>query len=191
MSDLELVEAWQNGGDWAFEHIYKRYAPRLLAHAMHKTDDRESSEELVQDTFMVFFKQRYRSANIQSLPAYLNTVLKNKILDHYRRESVLKKYEVFATKLVVEPVYDETQVETKELSDLLSLNINKLPRQCKKVFKLSREEQLSNKEIARELNISENTVEQHMRKALRLLRNSLIQYGRYIIIIILISIKVH
>src|ERR1700743_1825643 len=111
MSDLELVEAWQNGGDWAFEQIYKRYAPRLLSHAMRKTDDRESSEELVQDTFMVFYKQRSRLSTIQSLPAYLNTILKNKILDHYRREAVLRKYEASAKGLEVEDVYDESYIE--------------------------------------------------------------------------------
>jgi RNA polymerase sigma-70 factor (ECF subfamily) len=51
--------------------------------------------------------------------------------------------------------------------------ILKLPPQCRQVFKLRREEELSNKEIARQMNISENTVEQHMRKALRLLNNAL------------------
>jgi len=189
MSDLELVEAWQNGGDWAFERIYKRYAPKLLAHAMHKTDDRESSEELVQDTFMLFFKQKTHASNIESLPAYLHTILKNKILDHYRHKSVLRKYEVFASGSRVEDAYSENHLEIKELNIILSLNINKLPQQCKKVFKMSRENQLSNKEIAKELNISENTVEQHMRKALRLLRKSLTTYGRYIIIILIILIK--
>lgn len=61
----------------------------------------------------------------------------------------------------------------EHLELLLQEEIQKLPPQCKHVYRLRREAELSNKEIARQLNISENTVEQHMRRALRLLRNAL------------------
>jgi RNA polymerase sigma-70 factor (ECF subfamily) len=64
-------------------------------------------------------------------------------------------------------------IDTKELELLLQQEIQKLPPQCQHVFRLRREDELSNKEIALELNISENTVEQHMRKAMRLLKNAL------------------
>lgn len=61
----------------------------------------------------------------------------------------------------------------KELQTYLKARIAELPPQCRTVFLLSREAQLSNKEVAEKLNISVNTVEQHMRKALRILRASL------------------
>lgn len=187
LSDLELLRSWQNGSDTAFELIYKRHAPVLLAHAMRKTNDRAISEEFVQDTFMVLHKQRRCVLNIKLLPAYLYIILKNKVLDHYRHEAALRKYEQFLlARNDVQQSYNELSLETKELERYINSNIENLPQQCKKVFKLSREQQLSNKEIAHQLNISENTVEQHMRKALRLLRTSLMAYARIMMLFILL-----
>ncbi|SDT68183.1 RNA polymerase sigma-70 factor, ECF subfamily [Mucilaginibacter mallensis] len=186
LTDQELLSSWQNGSDLAFEQIYKRQAPVLLDHAMRKTNDRAVSEELVQDTFIAFYKLRLKSSFIKSLPAYLYTILKNKVLDHYRHQSIFLKYEEhLVKKLDMESYFEESAVEYKELETYIYKNINNLPRQCQKVFKLSREEQLSNKEIARQLNISENTVEQHMRKALRLLRVSLTAFARFVVFILL------
>jgi RNA polymerase sigma-70 factor (ECF subfamily) len=67
----------------------------------------------------------------------------------------------------------ESYLSHKELAYQVSDAIQKLPEKCRQVFLLSRSEELSNKEIAERSGISVNTVEQHMRKALRLLRNGL------------------
>lgn len=184
LSDLELILLWQQGDDSAFEAIYKKYALLLLAQAMRKTNDRVIAEELVHNTFITLYKQRKDAARLQSLGAYLCTILKNKILDHYKHESVVKKYENFlATRPAREEPSIETLLEVKELETLLMDNIEKLPAQCKKIFKLSRMENLTNKEIAARLQISENTVEQQMRKALRILRSTLIRYDRELLML--------
>lgn len=184
LSDLELILLWQQGDDSAFEAIYKKYALLLLAQAMRKTNDRVIAEELVHNTFITLNKQRKDAARLQSLGAYLCTILKNKILDHYKHESVVKKYENFlATRPAREEPSIETLLEVKELETLLMDNIEKLPAQCKKIFKLSRMENLTNKEIAARLQISENTVEQQMRKALRILRSTLIRYDRELLML--------
>jgi RNA polymerase sigma-70 factor (ECF subfamily) len=189
LAEQELLKSWQNGSEMAFEQIYKRQAPILLTHAMRKINDRTISEELVQDTFVVFYRHRYHAESIKSLSAYLYTILKNKILDYYRHEMVLRKYEDhLAAKLASELYVDERSLELKELESFIHQNIEKLPKQCQKVYKLSREQLLSNKEIANQLNISENTVEQHMRKALRLLKTSLTLYIRILIILVLFKL---
>jgi RNA polymerase sigma factor (sigma-70 family) len=105
----------------------------------------------------------------------LYTILKNRLLDHHRRQLVQKKYQDYATHLAAGICHNNvySYIDTKELELLLQHEIQNLPPQCQHVFRLRREKELSNKEIALELNISENTVEQHMRKALRLLRNAL------------------
>ena len=179
LSDLELILLWQQGNDSAFEAIYKKYALMLLTQAMRKTNDRVIAEEIVHNTFITLYKQRKDAARLHSVGAYLCTIMKNKILDHYKHESVVKKYEDFlATRPPKEEPSIETLLEVKELETLLMEHIEKLPPQCKKVFKLSRLECLSNKEIAARLQISENTVEQQMRKALKLLRSTLIRYDK-------------
>lgn len=178
-SDIELLSAWIQGEEKAFETIYKCYAVKLLAIAMQKTGDRNVAEELVQDTFLVLYNRKETLGELKSLMAFLYTVLKNQILDRYRREMVEQKYEVHLSYAFVEAEDStESMMATKDLERLLSAEIEKLPAQCRNVFKLSRSEYLSNKAIALKLEISENTVEQHMRKALRILRGSVIKYMR-------------
>jgi RNA polymerase sigma-70 factor (family 1) len=187
LSDSELILLWQQGDKSAFEAIYKRYAFQLLAYTMRKTDDEGLSEEMVQDAFMVLYKQKEYAQRINSIGAYLCSILKKKILDHYKHEAVVKKYEEFVLAKPQETNRDTSNyLEVKELEQILNGEINKLPDQCRNVFKMSRHDQLSNKEIAKALNISENTVEQHIRKALRLLRTGLMNYDEQLFIISLI-----
>lgn len=188
-TDLELIHLWQQGSEFAFEQLYKRYAGQLLAIAMRKTNDRAVSEEFVQDTFLIFYNNGKTAENLTSVIGYLHTILKNKILDHYRHSIVHKKYEAYLI-MHFEEIDNSTEqlLVTKELENQLVLNIEKLPPQCRNVFKLSRQEYLSIKEIAKRLDISENTVKQHMRKALRLLRTSLVNYEKIISIIIILKV---
>jgi RNA polymerase sigma-70 factor (ECF subfamily) len=174
-SDKELIQLWQKGHELAFEQLYHHYAVELLTIAVQKTNDREIARELVQNVFVTFFNYKDAAHQIVSVRAYLYTILKNRILDHYRHELVHKKYQEHTTHYA-ETAADHgvhTYIETKELERRLNEEIQKLPPQCKNVFTLRREQELSNKEIALQLNISENTVEQHMRKALRLLKQAL------------------
>lgn len=187
-TDLELIHLWQQGSEFAFEELYKRYAGQLLSIAMRKTNDREVSEEFVQDTFLTFYNYGKAAENLTSVIGYLHTILKNKILDHYRHSLVHKKYEAYVI-MHFEEKDDSTEqsLMIKELESQLVLNIEKLPPQCRNVFKLSRQEYLSIKEIAKRLDISENTVKQHMRKALRLLRTSLMNYEKILFIMIILK----
>jgi RNA polymerase sigma-70 factor (family 1) len=190
-SDLELMQFWQQGDEFAFEVIYKRYAAQLLSLGMRKTNDRDLSEEFVQETFLTLYNNRKDVSKISSVPAYLCTILKNKILDHYRHSLVHKKYEDYLAMSYEEQDFSTINaLEIKDLENHLNSHIEKLPPQCKSVFKLRRQEYLSIKEIASRLDISENTVKQHMRKALRLLRLSLMDFEKIISIIIILKIPI-
>jgi RNA polymerase sigma factor (sigma-70 family) len=112
------------------------------------------------------------SPDINSVRAYLYVILKNNILNYYRKEVSRKRYQEYAAQLPQFDYSTQVTVESRELEKQLSNEIEKLPPKCRAVFKLSRHEHLSNKEIAARLGISENTVEQHMRKALRDLRSA-------------------
>jgi len=184
--DSELIQLWQQGNEFAFELIYKRYAAQLLSLAMRKTNNRDISEEYVQDTFLTLHNTRKNADSISSLGAYLSTILRNKILDYYRHSLVHKKYETYLAESYNEHDFSTLlSMETKDLEKHLMMDIEKLPPQCRNVFKLSRQEYLSVKEIASRLEISENTVKQHMSKALRLLRFSLMNYEKIISVLII------
>ncbi len=190
LSDLELILLWQRGENKAFEVIYKRYATRLLGIAMQKTGDRELSEEIIQDVFMCMYKQKNTVSQLSSVMAYLYVLLKNRILDAYRHQLVQRKYEDHLAYTATEVDYSTiSTIETRDLEKQLYIEIEKLPPQCRTVFKLSRQQYLPNKEIAALLKISENTVEQHMRKALRLLRGSLLDYEKSLAILLFLHLR--
>lgn len=154
-----------------FSHFYKKNVIRLLSIAANKTGDTEVAQELVQDAFLSLYRHKHNLKDDTSLGAYLYTALKNNILNHYRKESTHKRYEAYMQRQA--PVMDnstEYNINTRELELQLLEAIEKLPPQCKTVFKMSRMDGLSDKEIAARLDISLNTVEQHKRKALRILR---------------------
>ncbi|WP_162915354.1 RNA polymerase sigma-70 factor [Paraflavitalea soli] len=170
-----MIRLWQKGDEAAFEKLYYHYAVELLTIAVQKTNDREIARELIQNVFVTFFNYKEAAHQIVSLKAYLYTILKNRILDHYRHEVVHKKYQDHSAHYLAAEIDQgaHTYIETRELERRLHEEIQKLPPQCRHVFTMRRELELSNKEIALQLNISENTVEQHMRRALRLLKQAL------------------
>lgn len=154
--------------------MYKRYAVQLLAIALNKTGDKETAQELVQESFINLYQHKTSLVESTSVKAYLYVILKNKIINQYRQDLLKQRYSDYITHHVpsneLSPL---VYVETRELELQLRQAIEQLPPQCRMVFKLSREQYLSDKEIAAAMDISVNTVEQHKRKALRLLRGSL------------------
>jgi RNA polymerase sigma-70 factor (ECF subfamily) len=143
----------------------------------------------VQDVFISLFKLRDSLNPEVSVLAYLHVALKNRIMNHYRHQNVHKKYEQYIARQEMQ-LTDNTaaHLDSKELEIHLKEEIRKLPQQCRTVFLLSREEGLHHKEIANHLNISVNTVEQHMRKALRILRTSMGNYLHLLILFFFINI---
>ncbi len=147
----------------------------MLNIAYKKTGNAEAAEELVQDVFVSFYKQLSSLREDTIIENYLFISLKNRIFNYHRqliaqlrKDHALMKDTPFQTKEM-----NRQMTEFKELQTRLTERIRELPPQCRAVFLLSREDQLSNKEVAERLNISVNTVEQHMRKALRILRAGL------------------
>jgi RNA polymerase sigma-70 factor (family 1) len=168
---------WKSGKDDAFSILYDRYVLKLLSIAINKTKDREDAEELVQNCFFKFYERKREIEANTVVFAYLYVVLKNQILNYHRSLLVRQKYERYALANLNE--VDNSLIENLESQEFereLANAIDLLPAKCQKVFLLSRECHFTNKEIATTLSISENTVEQHMRKALGRLRSSLKQY---------------
>ncbi len=168
-----MIALWQAGDEGAFDALYKRYVVYLVNTAVQKTDSLDNAKELVQDVFLSLYLRRKELQTTISLKPYLFTALKNKIYNHYYKQLSRVKYEKSVAndlRIVTNNLQDD--YEAKELNRQLQEKINELPPQCRTVFLMSREEQLSYKEIAERLNISVNTVDQHIQKALRILRSS-------------------
>lgn len=170
-SDEILADLLHRGDMHAFEAVYKRYWRQIFLAAFQRIGSREVCEEIVQDIFTALWNNR-EHVRIQCLSVYLHTAARYRVIDHihremYRRAAMSEQDQVLA---------DNTTEENILLSDLtgaLQREIDKLPARCQLVFKLSRERNLSIKQVARQLGISEKTVENQLSKAMKLLRMNL------------------
>jgi RNA polymerase sigma-70 factor (family 1) len=187
-NDAQLITRWQLGDVQAFCQLYKTHVIDLLAVAMHKTNNRQSAEELVQNSFVKLLEHRDRLEADTSIKAYLYVILKNQILNYYRHELVEHRYinnMLSSGSERGDSVMDI--IETRELEKKLEIEIANLPGKCRTVYVMRRKENMTNREISRILGISENTVEQHMRKAMNRLRNSLANLVELALIIYLFN----
>ena len=157
----------------AYELIYNKYAKLLLRHAFHKTSDKIVAEELVQNIFISVWENRQKLEVVNG-QSYLFSALRFSIINHYRSLVVQNKYEDYIK--VNAPITEDTasqNFEEKELSQQVELALNQLPEKTQAVFRLSRMQHQSNKEISSKLNISEKAVEYHITQSLKWLRQFL------------------
>jgi RNA polymerase sigma-70 factor (family 1) len=157
----------------AFEEIYSRYWKRLYSICYKRVQSREISEELVQDIFTSLWSSR-ATTSIGNLSAYLFTAIKYKIINHLEKEMSRRLYS--RTQLTSTVREDNSTEEAVLLDDLrvaLEREIKKLPAKRQMIYKLHRQENLSLKQVASQLGISEKTVENQFGKAIKMLKVNL------------------
>ncbi|MDI3321450.1 RNA polymerase sigma factor [Pinibacter soli] len=170
--EQELLLRMRQGDESAFTHIYSLHWELLYAIAYNRTKDIHLSQDIVQDVFTSLWSNRNR-AEVHSLKSYLATAVKYMTLTHLRKsgQTILVEGHIGSEEAGHKTV--EEQIDYKNLLSFLNDETDKLPDKCRLIFKYSRGEGLSVKEIASELNISPRTVETQLSKALRVLRKSL------------------
>ncbi|MDO5980183.1 RNA polymerase sigma factor [Flavivirga spongiicola] len=172
--DEDLVERLRNNDEEALSIIYKEYWEIMYLSAYNLLKNRAVSEDVVQEVFFSFWQKRSTLEIKVSIRSYLYTSVTYKVYDYFRKNKKMIKEELFQHfDEKVQALTPETKLIHKELVDYIDSLITQLPPKRLEVFKLSREEQLSNQEIAKRLGISKRTVEGHITKALIFLRSSL------------------
>ncbi|TDQ75356.1 RNA polymerase sigma-70 factor [Sphingobacterium yanglingense] len=154
-----------------FELLFQQYWRRMYVFALKTMEDEDEAKEIVQDVFKSLW-ERKETLNIKDVERYLLRSVKLKSLEHIRNKCTRQRHhDVIQTQSQV--MYEDEQLQVKELAFKLNAIVEGLPKQCKNVFKMSREQGLTNKEIAQILLISERAVEYHISKALFVLRTNL------------------
>ncbi|TZF83274.1 RNA polymerase sigma-70 factor [Pedobacter sp. BS3] len=174
--DETLLENLKKGNRDAFEKIYLKYWDKLYSSVYKRVKITEVAEEIVQDFFVSLWEKRAQITVHTSFEAYIFTAVRYQVLNYLQKEMTRNNYKAG---LSIQETYSNTtldQVYMKELDKVIESEISQLPDKCQHVFRLSRQENLSIKEIAEKLEISTKTVENHLTKALRILRISLKDY---------------
>jgi len=165
-----LLEDLRKGCVDAFEKIFKRHWEPLYANAKAKLRSHDEAEEVIQNIFSALWEKR-ESLLITNLTYYLNTALRNRILNMIRDKVPQEKYWEYYRGFMPkhQKVTDEV-VAFDDLNDAVELAVRHLPEKSRQVFKLSRLEGRSNAEIANLLQVSEKAIEYHLTKSLKELR---------------------
>ncbi len=159
----------------AFNVLFRYYYPGLVVFAMRYLHIKEESEEMVQDVFLKLWSERENLRIHTSLRDFLFTSVKNKCLDRIKHKKVQEKFDNLFRPTPNEITNYDLFVE-QELRDMIKKTMDQLPTECRKVFVLSRIQNLKYKEVADKLGISVKTVENQISKALKIFRNALKDY---------------
>lgn len=174
LTDYQLLDLMRDDDRLAFTELYKRYWDKIFVVAMHRLEDEEEAEEVVQDVFLSLWQRRATLTLTHSLNTYLSVAVKYKVMNVLARKYRKQQHQQHLTIHFQEGESStERWLSEKELKKQLEQCVSQLPEKCRIVFMLSREEGKSNAQIAEELNIAPKTVEAHITKALRTLQNTL------------------
>lgn len=170
LTDQYLIIAMQSGDQKAFEALYQRYWSEVYTMIYRRINDREVAKDIVQDIFVNLWRYRDQIIAEGSLAPLLNVTAKKQAISWYRKQSASKQRELLYHEDEVLVAPSTTELETKELKDMLDREIDNMPSNMRASFRLSRYENKSIKEIATELSLSEQTVRNNISMALDRLR---------------------
>jgi RNA polymerase sigma-70 factor (family 1) len=171
-NDTELIACLKKDDESALCVIYKKYWEPLYLSAYQIIKNKEICEDIIQELFIKLWNNRQAIEITVSLKSYLYASIRYEVYRQIRTGAVRSDiYDDLLERIHTPAVYGN--IEYKELVAQITSIINKMPVKCREVYKLSREENLTHKQIAAQLNISTKTVENHLTKALRQLRTSL------------------
>ncbi|MGN6435836.1 MAG: RNA polymerase sigma factor [Agriterribacter sp.] len=172
-NEKELLLRMASDDGEALAIIYREFWQPLFLRSYNVLKDKAACEDIVQEIFLNLWEKRHTIEITSSLEAWLHTSARYQVYHFIRKgkasvaivEKLEEKFGALTT--------PETDLAQKELIQRVNDVVNQLPERCQEIYRLSREAQLSHKEIAARLNISTKTVEAQLSIALRRIRGSI------------------
>lgn len=191
LSEKEELELLRNASMKTFESLYHRYSGKLYNFLMRVSKgDTYITEELVQRTFIKIWETRESINPEKSFISYLCTIAKNMLLNEYEHQTIQFIYEEF---IKVQTLDNDNSTEKEVDKNMLEEYINhltgQLPPKRREIFILSRKAGFSNKMIAKQLNISESTIETQLSKALAFMKSQLeAHYDHLLLLLFMLAV---
>ncbi|MCL3850640.1 MULTISPECIES: RNA polymerase sigma-70 factor [Parabacteroides] len=179
--EKQIIKGVKEGDENAFRSLYDNYYHRLFCISRQYLQDDFLAETIVSDVFFHLWETR-KTLDIQiSLNAYLIRMVRNFSLNYLQKNYVEKEVslngiDITSPLLFLSDEYPLGRLLEKEMTEKVHEEINRLPKETRQVFILSRLEELKHEEIANRLGISVNTVKYHIKQALSILRDRLKDY---------------
>ncbi|PWS28616.1 RNA polymerase subunit sigma-70 [Pedobacter yonginense] len=171
LKDEELTALLKQGDAYSYTEIFERYNRLLLRHAYRLLSNDDKAHDVIQDVFLQLWQKRNEIEFNSSLSGYLFTAVKNRIFKLFAHQKVVLRYAASISAFMIEGynIVEDSLME-KELSALISKEIDALPSKMREVFILNKKEHLTYKEIAERLNITDQTAKQQVYKAMKILK---------------------
>lgn len=171
LPEEDIITAIREGNAVAFQHVFDSCYMSLCEYAYTILRDSDDAEDVVQSIFMKLWEKREVLEIRQSVRSYLFRAVYNQCINQLSHRAVKAKHSAYSQANAVNTVDVENNDE--ELDGKVRAAVEKLPPQCRKIFAMSRYEGLRYPEISAQLNISVNTIQNQICKALKLLREEL------------------
>ena len=171
MDQERLIKKFRKGNKGAFDTIYANYCDAMYSICMRYTKNEDEAADILQDAFIKIYEKRELFDPQYSIGAWIKRIVMNEAINHYR---VNKRFEFIEEESYFEEEEEAIEVvEDSNLSEKLKDVIDSLPPGYQAVFKMYVIENLTHKEIAQYLDISENTSKTQLSKARKMLKSKL------------------
>ncbi len=182
--DHHLLEKLKNSDEEAFEEIFRSYFIPLNNYAKFYTGSSQLAEDLVHDVYCKIWEKREKLEIHTSIKSYLYKSVHNNCIQYLRHQKVVQEHNrsqqgKLEEAMIINRLFFETgltRLFQKEIGEMLNKAIAKLPDKTRKIYKMSRNNDQSNKEIAKKFKLTEKAVEYHITKALSYLKLELKDY---------------
>lgn len=175
----DIIDRLILGDHDAFHEVFKVAYPKVFAFSLGFIKNVDDAEDIAQTVFIRLWTKRETLASVNSLDSYLYEITKNTVLNHLASRKAFT-VDISAIRDVgSNMVMPQEQIEATDLRLLIDMVVNIMPPQRQTVYRVSREEGLSNEEIAKRMGLQKKTVENHLNLALKKIRDVLKYYNMY------------
>lgn len=176
MSEKELIILLKNGDEKAFTTLYRLYWSKVYNFSRLYLSSITEVEEVVQEVFVKVWETRDFLRADDNFKGYLFIITRNLIFNQFRKSFNENAYKLTVLSAAMDYYDMEDELSAADLKEFIKRMVGELPPRQQEVFKMSRDEHLTYKEIATRLNISEKTVERHINEAIKFLKKNIMLY---------------
>lgn len=180
MQEKELIILLKDGDEKAFTTLYRKYWAKVYNFSRLYLSSMTEVEEVVQEVFVKVWETRFLLREDDNFKGFLFIITRNLIFNQFRKSFNEKAYKLTVLSSAMAHYDMEEELNTADLQEFIQKIVLELPPRQQEVFKMSRNEHLTYKEIAEQLNISEKTVERHINEALKFLKKNIMLYMIFI-----------